>query len=483
MYDIRLLIGGEQVASSSATRFERRNPISGEVVTRCAAATGADAEAAATAAAAAFPAWSATGPGERRELLLRAERLFVERASDFVKVMEAELGAAAGWSHFNVHLAGGLIREAASMTTQLAGQVIPSDIPGMLAMTQRRPVGVILGIAPWNAPLILGVRSIVMPLACGNTAVMKGSELSPATHAMIAAVFVDAGFPAGTVNYINNAPSDAGAVVAALIAHPAVKRINFTGSTHVGRIIAKTAAAHLKPVLLELGGKAPMVVLDDADLDGAVAAASFGAFMNQGQICMSTEKIVLDESVADDFVARFVKRAAALTTGDPRRGNVHLGAMAMAGAPEKLGALIDDAVSKGATVALAGTTNGALMTPTILDHVTPTMRIYGEESFGPVASIVRVKGVEEAVKVANDTEYGLAASVFGRDVSRAMAVANRIDAGSRHVNMATVHDQPQMPFGGVKASGYGRFGGLEAIYEFTDTCVLTVQATPQPTPM
>ena len=483
MFEPKLLIGGRHVSGIGGAFFERRNPIDGEVVTRAAAATVKDAQAAADAAAAAFPQWSASGPGERRELLLRAERLFVERTPDFLEVMQAELGAAAGWSHFNVHLAAGLIREAASMTTQLAGQVIPSDIPGMLAMTQRRAAGVCLGIAPWNAPLILGVRAIVMPLACGNTTLLKGSEISPATHAMIADVFLDAGFPAGTVNYISNAPADAAAVVNALIAHPAVRRINFTGSTHVGRLIATAAAAQLKPALLELGGKAPMVVLDDADLDGAAAAASFGSFMNQGQICMSTEKIVVDEKIADDFVARFVKRAAGLTTGDPRTGNVHLGAMAMPGAAGKVGDLIADAVAKGATVALAGTSTIGLLTPTILDRVIPSMRIYSEESFGPVASIVRVQGVEEAVKVANDTEYGLAASVFGKDLSRAMAVANRIDAGSRHVNMATVHDQPQMPFGGVKASGYGRFGGLEAIYEFTDTCLLTVQASPPPTPI
>ena len=246
--------------------------------------------------------------------------------------------------------------------------------------------------------------------------------------------------------------------MAALIAAPAVKRINFTGSTKVGRIIAKLAAEHLKPVLLELGGKAPFLVLDDADLDQAVEAAAFGAFLNQGQICMSTERFIVDEAVADDFVAKLGAKAAGLPAGDPR-GHVVLGSLIDLSAAEKMDALIADAVAHGAVVVAGGTREGSIVTATILDHVTTAMRIYQEESFGPVKPIIRVRGIDEAVRVANDTEYGLSAAVFGRDVRRALAVALRIESGICHVNGPTVADEPQMPFGGVKASGYGRFGG------------------------
>ena len=241
--------------------------------------------------------------------------------------MGAETGSTAMWAGFNCMLASGMIREAAAMTTQIAGEIIPSNMPGSLAMGYRQPVGVVAGIAPWNAPVILGVRAIAMPLACGNTVVLKASEMCPGTHRLIGTMFREAGFPAGVVNVVTNAPKDAGAVVDALIAHPAVRRVNFTGSSRVGKIIAKKCAEYLKPVLLELGGKSPLVVLDDADLDEAVNAAAFGAFANQGQICMSTERIVVDEKVADEFVARFAAKAKSLSVGDPREGKAILGSV------------------------------------------------------------------------------------------------------------------------------------------------------------
>ena len=287
----------------------------------------------------------------------------------------------------------------------------------------------------------------------------------------------DAGFPKGVVNVISNAPQDAPEIVAALIAHPAVKRINFTGSSKVGKIIAKLAAEHLKPVLLELGGKAPLVVLDDADLDAAVDAAIFGAFANQGQICMWTEQIVVDAPVADAFVAKLANRASALPAGDPR-GHVVLGSLVDRAAAERMDELIADAVAKGATVVAGGKREGSVVEATIIDHVTPEMRIYGEESFGPVKPVVRVDGQDEAVRVANDTEYGLSAAVFSRDIQRALAVAKRVELGMCHINGPTVHDEPQMPFGGVKASGYGRFGGKSGIAEFTELRWITIEGAP-----
>ena len=459
--DIGLLIDGDERAATGKASFERMDPFTGKLATRAAAASIADANAAVEAAAAAFPAWSKTGPGERRALLLKAADVMASKVGEFTKLMMEETGATSPWAGFNVMLASNMLREAAAMTTQISGEIIPSDKPGTLAMAIRQPAGVCLGIAPWNAPVILGTRALAMPLACGNTVVLKASELCPGTHRLIDQVLVEAGLPKG-------------GIVEALIAHVAVKRVNFTGSTKVGRIIAELAGRHLKPALLELGGKAPLVVLDDADIDAAVNAATFGAFMHQGQICMSTERLIVDEKVADEFVSKLSARASQLPAGDPR-GHVVLGSLISNQAADKMEELIADATAKGAKLSAGGKRAGTIVEATLLDHVTPAMRVYSEESFGPVKPVIRVKGEEEAIRVANDTEYGLSSAVFSRDIRRAMAVAARIQAGICHINGPTVGDEAQMPFGGMKGSGYGRFGGKASIAEFTDLRWVTIE--------
>lgn len=476
---INLLIGGKAVAATGGRVFERRNPLDGSVASRAAAATPNDARAAVDAAARAFPAWSQTPPAKRRELLVKGAHALEARAADFTAAMSAETGASAIWAGFNVHLAADMLIEAAALTTQISGEVIPSNVPGSLAMAVRQPAGVVLGMAPWNAPVILATRAVAVPLACGNTVVLKGSEVCPRTHGLIIAALQEAGLPEGVVNFVTNAPEDAAEVVAAMVAHPAVRRVNFTGSTHVGRIIAKLCAEHLKPVVLELGGKAPALVLDDADLDAAVAGIAFGAFANSGQICMSTERIVVDSRIANDFVARLAAKATSLPLGDPRKGPVVLGSVVDMKAVERCNALIDDALAKGATLVCGGKAESTLFPATLLDHVTPAMRIYGEESFGPVKAIVRVDGEEAAIACANDNPYGLSAAVFTGDTARGWRVAARIESGICHVNGPTVHDEAQMPFGGVKNSGYGRFGGRAGIEAFTELRWLTLQTTPR----
>jgi vanillin dehydrogenase len=476
--DVPLLFRNKNLPASDGVFFERLNPMTGDVVSRAAAATPADAVAAVASAASAFPKWAAVGPSERRTRLLEAAEIIERRVDVFVTAMAEENGATAGWARFNVELAASMLREAAAATTQVGGEVIPSDKPGMTAFGLRQPVGVVLGIAPWNAPVILGVRALAMPLACGNTVILKASEICPRTHRLIGECLCDAGLDGGVVNVVSNAPADAAKVVETLIAQPAVRRVNFTGSTRVGRMIAEVAARYLKPALLELGGKASLIVLDDADLDEAVRAAAFGAFMNQGQICMSTERIVVDESVAPAFVDRLARKAATLLAGNPLDSEMPLGTIIGYEAVGRIDALVKDAVSKGARLLTGGRANGTLMDATVLDHVTPAMRIYSEESFGPVVAVISVRGVDEAVRVANDTEYGLSSAVFGRDVKRAMDVALRIESGICHVNGPTVHDEAQMPFGGVKASGYGRFGGKAAIQEFTELRWITVSSLP-----
>jgi acyl-CoA reductase-like NAD-dependent aldehyde dehydrogenase len=475
MNALSLLIDNQDVQASGGASFERRNPMTGELATSAAAATLDDAKRAADAAAAAFPAWSQTAPAARRKILLAAADKLDARAPDFIAAMAAETGATAGWAGFNVMLSAEMLREAAGLTTQITGEIIPSNRPGSTAYGVRQAAGVVLSIAPWNAPVILGVRAIATPLACGNTVVFKSSEICPRTHRLIAEVLVEAGLPKGVLNVVSNAPADAPQLVEALIAHKAIRRVNFTGSTKVGRHIAELAARNLKPALLELGGKAPFVVLDDADISEAVAAAAFGAYMNQGQICMSTERIVVDAAIADEFVTALATKAKSLKAGDPRENNTPLGCLVDASAAQRIDGLIKDAVAKGATILAGGGIDGAIMEATVLDNVTAEMKIYHEESFGPIVAVTRVSGVDEAVRVANDTEYGLAAAVFGRDTTRAMAVAGRIQSGICHINGPTVHDEAQMPFGGVKASGYGRFGGKAGIAEFTDLRWITVQ--------
>ena len=482
MLDVPLLIGGKSCPARDGRTFERCNPVTGEVVSRVAAATLEDADAAVAAAQAAFPAWAALAPNERRTRLLAAAELMQARASEFIEAA-GETGAMANWYGFNVKLAAGMLREAASMTTQINGEVIPSDVPGSFAMALRQPCGVILGIAPWNAPVILATRALAMPLACGNTVVLKASELSPAVHRLIGQVLQDAGLGDGVVNVISNAPADAPAIVERLIANPAVRRVNFTGSTHVGRIVAELAARHLKPALLELGGKAPFLVLDDADLDAAVDAAAFGAYFNQGQICMSTERLIVDNKVADAFIDKLATKVATLRAGHPQADDSVLGSLVDTSAGVRIKALIDDAVGKGARLVVGGQVEGSIMQPALLDGVTPSMRLYREESFGPVAVLLRGDGDEALLSLANDSEFGLSAAIFSRDTGRALALAQRVESGICHINGPTVHDEAQMPFGGVKSSGYGSFGGKASIEQFTQLRWITLQNGPRHYPI
>ena len=468
-----MLIGGK-AESSDSSFFERHDPVTGEVASKAVAATVADVDRAIDAAAAAFPAWSAESPANRRKILMDAADKLEARTPEFIEVGIAETGATGPWMGFNVMFAASLFREAAAMTTQIKGEIIPSNKPGNLSMAMRQPVGVLVGMAPWNAPVILGVRAVAMPLACGNTVVLKASEVCPKLHTMIGECLIEAGLPEGAINVVTHAAEDAPQIVERLVAHPKVKRINFTGSTRVGKIVASLAAPHLKPVLLELGGKAPLVILDDADIDAAVNAAAFGSYMNQGQICMSTERIIVDEKVADAFVEKLAEKARNLPCGNPR-DQVVLGALYDMRTVTSVNALIKDAETKGAKIAAGGAGDSTIMAATVVDGVKPDMEIFRNETFAPVVCVTRARDTDHAVELANDTEYGLSAAVFGSDINRTLDVAKRIESGICHINGPTVFDEGQMPFGGVKASGYGRFGGAAGIDAFTELRWITIE--------
>jgi acyl-CoA reductase-like NAD-dependent aldehyde dehydrogenase len=479
----QLFIAGRWRDAQSGRFAEVANAFSGEVVTVQAAAGVADVDAAVQAAAAAFAEWSAAAPAVRRDVLVTAADALAARAEEIATAVSEETCGTFGWGMFNVALAASICRAAGALAYERTSELVASEVPGLQSKAVRRPLGVCVGIAPWNAPVILGMRAVVWALALGNTVVFKASEQSPRVHGAIVRALVEAEIPAGVVNLITNDPQDAAEVVGALVAHPGTAHVNFTGSTRVGKIIAAQAAPLLKPTLLELGGKAPLVVLDDADLDAAAAAATFGAFMNSGQICMSTERIIAARPVHDALVAKLAQRAGELVFGSPFDQGTMVGPVVNERAGEHLAALLDDARAHGAEIAAGGTHDGPLYAPTVVTGVTPEMRIYGEESFGPVVTVLAAADDEDAVRLANDTEYGLSAAVFGADEDRAMAVAARIQSGICHVNGATVHDEAAAPFGGVKGSGWGRFGQGEVAHEFTVTRWITVSREPRHYPI
>ncbi|QKZ16072.1 aldehyde dehydrogenase family protein [Streptomyces chartreusis] len=475
-----LIIDGREVAASSGRTTSDINPWTGAVCAEVAAGTPDDVRRAVDAADAAFEAWAATKPAERRRILLRAAQLMSERVDEVVRLMAEEVGGVAPWAGFNARLAADILLEAAAEVTRPTGQTLATNAEGVHSAQVRVPKGVIAAISPWNAPVILGVRAVAMPIAMGNTVVMKPSEDAPiACGLLISDVLHEAGLPAGVLNVVTNDRADAAEVVSALIADPRVRMVNFTGSTEVGRAIGVQAARHLKPAVLELGGKNALLVLQDADVDYAVDAAVFGSFMNAGQICMCVDRVIVHRTLADEFTAKFAARVRALPCGDPGDAGTAVGPVVSADSARRVAALIEDAVAKGAEP-VAGTGEiegrGTLIRPVVLTGVTREMKVYYDEIFGPATVVHVVDSTDEAVALANDTPYGLTAGVITEDLAAGLAVAGRLRTGIVHVNDQSIADEPQAPFGGVKSSGYGRFGGQAGAEAFTDTRWVTAQA-------
>ncbi len=471
-----LFIGGEDVPALDGRTTQDLNPYTGAVYATVAAGGAADVVRAVDAAEAAFPAWAAMSPTARRRVFLKAADVFEARVPEAIEIMANEVGGVAGWAGFNAALSTNILREAAAAITQPLGEVLTSDTGGQLSMAVRQPVGVVGAFSPWNAPLILGIRAIAVPLAVGNTVVLKPSEDAPiACGLFLADVLREAGLPAGVLNVVTNAREDAAVVAEALIADKRVRVVNFTGSTGIGRVVGTTAAQHLKPAVLELGGKNAVLVLDDADVDYAVDAVAFSAFHNAGQICMSADRILVHSSIAEEFTTKLAAKVALLPHGDPTDPGTVVGPMINDRSAKRVAELVQDAVAHGARVrAGGGDPDGSRYTATVLDQVRPEMRVYYEEIFGPVVTVIAVDGDEEAIAIANDTDYGLTAGVLTEDARRGLAVARRLRTGIVHVNNQTVADEPQVPFGGVGSTGYGRFGGRWAVEAFTNTRWITV---------
>jgi acyl-CoA reductase-like NAD-dependent aldehyde dehydrogenase len=481
--EAKQFIGGEWVDAAGGATFDDLDPFTGDVVAHVPASGREDAASAIDAAAAAFAAWSQSAPAERQRVFLKAADILESRQDEVVGLLARETGCTFGFGMFQMHFVPNLLRQAAALPYQPVGQVIPSDNPGTFALGVRRPAGVVAAIAPWNAALILSARSIASPLALGNTVVLKPSELSPIVGGTLwGEIFTEAGLPAGVLNVVTHAPGEAGAIGDEFAENAAVRRINFTGSTATGRKLAEAAGRNLKRVVLELGGYNPLIVLGDADVEYAVNASAFGAFLHQGQICMSARKIIVERSIADDFVSRLAEKTKTLKTGDPKEPDTIIGPLINEHALAMVKSRVDDAVAKGATVLAGGEAAGACYQATLLTDVPDDSDFARIETFGPVAAIEIVDGAEEAVARANATAYGLASGIITSNPERGYGLAQQLEAGIVHVNDQPVGDEPQMPFGGVKDSGFGRFGGQAAIDEFTELRWITLQAGTHPFP-
>jgi acyl-CoA reductase-like NAD-dependent aldehyde dehydrogenase len=469
----RNYVGGRWV--EAAEHFDDFNPYSGELVARAPAGTRADAAEAVAAAREAFATWSVTPPEVRQRVFLKAADIIEARREDLLGTLAAETGASAGFGGFQIKRAVSELRQAAGWVYQPKGELIPSDSPGATHMAVRRPLGIVAGFSPWNGALVLAWRTVVSPIAFGNTVVLKPSELAPLSAGLLVAeVMEEAGLPAGVLNVVAHAPGGAAAIADEFFENDAVRCINFTGSSRTGRMLAERAGATLKRIVLELGGYNPLIVLADVDLDYATEATAFGAFFHQGEICMNARKAIVEASVYDDFVERLRVRTERLPVGDPADPATVVGPLITAEALAAVRERIDEAVALGATLVTGGDADGPCLRPTILADVPPEASIYREEAFGPVLVVEPASGVDEAIRIANDHRYGLTAGILTADPDLGLEMARRLESGVVHVNDQTIHDEAQMPLGGVRDSGWGR-AGPHSVEDFTHVQWVSVQ--------
>ncbi|EME42351.1 hypothetical protein DOTSEDRAFT_73244 [Dothistroma septosporum NZE10] len=468
---IPLYLGGEQVKTEAS--FDIISPGTDKILYKSSAASVDDVTAAIAAAERALPAWSQTKPGFRRDLFIRAAEEFVRRKDDLWHFCSTETGSTEPYFDFDFNDALESLKSCAGLIASASAQ---GQVPSILAedrsaMVIREPYGVVVAIAPWNAPCILGLRSFLGPLAMGNTVVLKGPEKSPGVYWTLVDIFHKAGLPAGCLNTIIHKPEDGPKITETLISSPIVRKINFTGSTAVGSIVAGLAGKHLKPVLMELGGKAPAIVCEDADLENAALQCTLGAFLYSGQICMATERILVNAKVADKF--RQILAGTIDAVFPDKNGLVLIDKAPVA----KNAKLLKDAVDKGAKAIYGDISDkrdlATAMRPVILEGVKDGMDLYYTESFGPTVSLFIVEDDEQAIKIANDTDYGLASAVFTENLQRGFRIARRIETGAVHINSMSVHDETNLPHGGAKKSGFGRFNGEEGLREWTRTKAIT----------
>jgi len=424
------------------------------------------------AAHAAKDAWAATLAGDRERILQRAADELMAATNEIVELLIGEGGSTFGKAHFEVPFAANLLRSIAGEARQVRGDVFPSDVPGMISMSIRRPLGVVAGISPFNFPVILSLKKVAFALAAGNTFVLKPSEETSLVGLKLAEIFERAGLPAGVLNVV---PGDGPRMAQVLYDDPRVKLISFTGSSAVGRQIATECAKRGKKFVLEMGGKSPLIVLKDADVDYAVDTACFGLFIHQGQICMAGSRIIVESPVYEQFVEKFAAKAQKMQVGDPRDPHTVIGPLIRSSQCPMIDRKVKEAVTKGARLVTGGKYEGNFYYPTVLADVTPEMAAFRDELFGPVAAVSRATDAEHALALANNSSYGLSSAVLTNNMQLAMKFAMELEAGMVHLNGPTVHDEGIVPFGGVKDSGSGREGGRWSLEEMTEVKWVTIQ--------
>ncbi|KAF7191102.1 Salicylaldehyde dehydrogenase [Pseudocercospora fuligena] len=467
---VPLWIDGKETTTS--TTFDVVSPVDSKKLWSAASASKKEAIQACEIAQNAFKTWRKTKAADIQAILLKAAEIMDGRRVELAQIMMQETGALRGFADFNVQTTIENLRDVSGRASNIHGVIPQTKDPNQTAFIYKEPFGVILGIAPWNAPYILGCRAFLYPIAAGNTVVFKGSELSPKTFWIMGQIFKEAGLPDGVLNMIYHQPSDAAEVTNTLIEHPAIKKVNFTGSTLVGSIIAAKAGKELKPVLMELGGKASAIVCEDANIQNAAFQVALGSFLHAGQICMATERVLVHRKIIDEFASAL--KEAVPKIYDPKGGEPVL--VAKAGA-EKNHKLRQDAVAKGAKVVYGdpGSNNSSnyRIQPLIVQDTKKDMDLWYTESFGPTLSLIPIESDEEAIDIANDTEYGLSGAVFTTNLGRGLKIAKEIDSGAIHINSMTVHDEAGLPHGGVKKSGWGRFNSEWGIEEFVKLKTVT----------
>jgi len=468
-------IGGKETKPSSNKYFDVLNPLDDSLLYKAAHGSAEDIDSAVQSAHECFQTFGKTLANEREALLCRAADILERDADDFVRILVDEVGSPISKAKFEVSLSLDMLRAAAGMARQVSGKTMPSDVPGRLSYSLRSPLGVVASITPFNVPLIKGIRLSANPLAVGNTVVMLPSEETPTITARLGQLYKDAGFPDGAFNYVSGFGFEIGD---SLTTHPLVKVVTFTGSTVVGNHIRGLCGEHGKRVVLELGGKSPLVVLKDADLEKAVMGAARSIFTFQGQICMGASRIIVEQDIYEEFMTKFKAAAEGMAQngmGDLRDASTILGPIISDRQRKRIKSHIDDAVSKGANLITGGVWAGHRVSPTILEGVGEEMMVCREETFGPVTSVYSVENLEEALEKANDTVYGLSASIYTTNLNSAMQYALEIESGMVHINAPTMHDEPHVPFGGTGESGFGREGTEDDLETMTELKWVTVQ--------
>ncbi|MEL0585910.1 MAG: aldehyde dehydrogenase family protein [Candidatus Thiodiazotropha sp. (ex. Lucinoma kazani)] len=450
-----LWIGGKHQMPSSGEYFDDLNPMDDSVIAKIASGTAEDVDKAVNNARVAFKRNKHRLAREREVWFMKAADLVERDKQEYLDILIDEVGSPIFKAEFEVNYCISALRAAAGVPRKIRGEVFPSDYPGVFSMAVREPVGVVAAISPFNVPLLKVTKQGGMPIACGNATVHLPSEFSAQVSLKFAQTLHEAGVPAGLFNVVTGNPAQIGD---SLTSHKGINSITFCGSPIIGKHIAELAAKDLKPLLLELGGKSPLIVLEDADIDAAVSASAMGVFFFQGQACMASSRIYLHENIAEEFTEKYITAAKQTGMGDLRDMNTAIGPIISEHQRERVRRHIEEASDKGAEVIIGGKWHGHCCEATVLQNVSEGMEVCRDETFGPVTSLYTFNNVDEAIEKANDTEYGLSFSIFTKDIERALRLAQQAKSGMVHINRPTIQDEPNPPFGGTGLSGFGREG-------------------------